>query len=583
MDPRRRIRGLSRRAGATCVQTAFVDLLEAKFGWPSWMALDIREQAAYDIGSCSGVPASRTRTLRLAWQTGSVDGHVIPPAEQFAVSMSGDKDCQRRAESARDTAALDEILTVLRAACGVDFSEYKLAPFERRVARRMAFQGAVALPDYLALLLQDPNEVRALYDDLLVSVTSFFRDPAVFDAMASETVPAILTGKHAKRPLRVWVAGCATGEEVYSLAILLLESRGGDPRHIQVIGTDVSHGAVAKARLGAYSDATLATVSPDRRERFFVRSPGGRRVNDAVHDLCSFFQHDLARDPPIAHVDLVSCRNVVMYFDQRLRDRVLERFHYALEQPGFLLLGRAEGVAGSGHLFSSGNGKSGVFTRNATASALRFCGDLELRSDAGSTADRQRPEVARPPGLGRYLDRLLLTRYAPAGVLINEEMQILEFRGQTGAYLELAPGDPSDDIMLMVREGLRTPLLTAIARSKDQMAPVRMRGVRVDRDATTSICDVVVSPLFDVPRANGRLFTVMFEAPRRRIASKRAVERENGATRGNRRALVEEHDTAVRLLRSANFELMSRNAELQRVNDNLRERLAAVSGDRDDV
>jgi two-component system CheB/CheR fusion protein len=496
--------------------------------------------------------------------------------------MYGGRDRQRPAgpRSARDTAALLQIFKVLRAAFGVDFSEYNAAPFERRVAGRMGFQGTAALPDYAALLLDDPKELGLLYDDVLTHVTSFFRDPAAFEVLAGETLPAILSRKHAKRPVRVWAAGCATGEEVYSLAILLLESMGGDARHVQVIGTDVSHAAVTKARLGAYSDTALANVSADRRERYFVPTADGGRVSETVHDLCSFFQHDLARDPPLAQVDLVSCRNVVMYFDPQLQKRVLERFHYALKQPGFLLLGSAEGVSGSRHLFSSVNEKGRVFARKATASALGFSDD---DFGARSTVHRHSPqEVARPPGLARYLDRTLLTRYVPPGVLINDKMQVLEFRGQTGAFLELTPGTPSYDIILMLRQALRSPLLAAIARAKDQIAPVRVRGLQVHRDGATTICDLVVSRLVGVPNAPDDLFTVIFEPTMRTTAPKRKGKGEDRVTRDDLRSIVDEHDRTTGDLRAANVDLTSRNAELQSINDDLRDRLAVLSEGRND-
>jgi len=481
--------------------------------------------------------------------------------------MDGGRGQHERAApwSGRDTAALRQIISVLHAAFGVDFGEYKAAPFGRTVARRMGVRGTAALPDYAALLVDEPNEVGVLYEDVLMHVTSFFRDAAVFAALASETLPAILTGKPANSPVRVWVAGCATGEEVYSLAILLLEVLGGrDPEHVQVIGTDVSHAAITKARSGAYSDAVLASMSPDRRERYFVRTSAGRRVNDRVYDLCSFLQHDLARDPPLAHVDLVSCRNVVMYFDRHLHRRVMERFHYALEQPGFLLLGSAEGISGSQHLFSSANDASKVFARNATASLLSFADDIEARSEARAKVERDPPEeIARPPGLARYLDRMLLAHYAPPGVLINDKMQVLEFRGRTGVYLELAPGAPSDDIMMMVCRELRSPLLEAISRAKDQMAPVRICAVPAQRDGATTTCDVVVSPLAHVPNTTECLFTVMFENP---------------STREERRALIDDHEKATHALRSANDDLTARNTELECINADLRHRMAAAIG-----
>jgi two-component system CheB/CheR fusion protein len=411
---------------------------------------------------------------------------------------------------ARDDVALDQIFDVLRGASGVDFSEYKVATVQRRLAHRLSFNGVATLPEYLAFLLEDPNEVRQLYEDILVHVTSFFRDAEVFEALARKTVPAILDGKRANGLVRVWVAACATGEEVYSLAILLLESLGDRPRHVQIIGTDVNAAVIAQARSGSYSIAALARVSEERREKYFVRTSTGYQIKDSVHELCTFFQHDLAREPPLSQVDLVSCRNVIMYFHRHSQMGVLARLHHALQQPGFLLLGRAEGVSGSGHLFSTVDDKSKIFSRRPAPSVL-----VPTSGGGGHSGNRQSVErdiaaVSRPPGLGRYLDRLLLKRYVPPGVLINDRMQVLEFRGHTGPFLELAPGDPNSDLLTMVREGLRAPLLAALGRAKNELAPVRIAGVAIHGAGATSSCDLVA--VRAIPYEGMRLYLVMFEA-----------------------------------------------------------------------
>ncbi len=474
--------------------------------------------------------------------------------------MDRGREFQPRGEerSVSERGALRDIFGILLAAFGVDFSEYQARSFNRQVAGRMVSQGAVTVADYAALLRDDPLEVRVLYERALLHVTSFFRNPRVFDTLAREILPAIRDGKRVDGGIRVWVAGCATGEEVYSLAILFLESLGSDSRRVQIVGTDVSRAVIAKARLGVYADSALETVSADRRERYFVRTPDGHRVNQTVQDLCSFLEHDLARDQPLAHVDLLSCRNVTMYFEPGLRARVFERFHYALEQPGFLLLGPAEDVSGAQHLFSSVNGNSRVFVSKSPASTLHFpepveAGASEHREDAPDAA----ADAPRRPWLGRCLDRTLLAHYVPPGVLINEQMQILEFRGHTGAYLELAPGAPTDDIMAMLRPGLRAALLAAIRRAQDQAGPVRVVDVKVDGEDGASTCDVVVSHFPGLPGSGERLLTVMFE---RCEPGERALSPDGGPT--------------ARALRSTNRHLACANVELQRINDDLRHRLA---------
>jgi two-component system, chemotaxis family, CheB/CheR fusion protein len=427
------------------------------------------------------------------------------------MSRGRDPSSDEASPSGRDAVALQGIFDVLRGASGVDFSEYKAGTVQRRLARRLSFNGLGTLPDYAALLREDPGEVRHLYDDILVHVTSFFRDAEVFDALARKALPAILNGKLASRPIRVWVAGCASGEEVYSLAILLLESLGDRPRQIQIIGTDVSPAVIKRARAGFYSEAALASVSRDRRGKHFIRTSAGYQIKETVHELCTFFQHDLAREPPLSHVDLVSCRNVIMYFRRHSQMGLLARLHHALQQPGFLLLGRAEDLAGSDHLFSSVDDRSKIFSRTATPSVMHRAGDRQERSENRQGVRDDAADVSRPPGLARYLDRMLAKRYVPPGVLVDDRLQILEFRGQTGPYLELAPGEPSNDLVTMVRQELRSPLLAAFERAKSEPAPVRIPGVRIQADDTTATCDLVVVALAAIPYRNRRLYLVMFE------------------------------------------------------------------------
>ena len=250
---------------------------------------------------------------------------------------------------------------------GVDFAEYKSPTLERRIARRMALSRAQDLPAYLRMLEGDPQEVRALYEDVLIHVTSFFRDPEVFESLKTRVFPEILRNKPEGAPIRIWVAGCSTGEEVYSLAMVLLEylqdAPGGHP--IQIFGSDVSEKAIERARGGIFPDSALRDLSSERRKRYFTKVESGYRINKLVRDLCVFVRHDLARDPPFSKLDLASCRNVLIYFDQALQKRVIPTFHYCLKQPGFLLLGRTEAISGFSQLFSPVDKAHKIFARTA--------------------------------------------------------------------------------------------------------------------------------------------------------------------------------------------------------------------------
>jgi len=251
-----------------------------------------------------------------------------------------------------DQATLGKILALVRSRVGVDFADYKSPTLERRLARRMALRRVDDLSQYLTILQAEPDEVLALYEDVLIHVTSFFRDPEVFEVLKAQIFPEILRNKPDGAPIRMWVAGCSTGEEVYSLAIALLEVLGDSSRQIQIFGSDVSAKAIEKARGGVYPDSALREMADDRRRRYFSKIDHGHRIIKSVRDLCVFVQHDLGRDPPFSKLDLVSCRNVLIYFDSGLQERVLTRVHYALNEPGYLLLGRSENITGFAKLFS---------------------------------------------------------------------------------------------------------------------------------------------------------------------------------------------------------------------------------------
>ena len=385
-----------------------------------------------------------------------------------------------------DSAAFKQILMVVRSAFGVDFTEYKPSTLERRLARRMALRRADSLHDYLTLLQREPDEVRALYEDILIHVTSFFRDPEVFETLQSQILPAILADKPEGAPVRVWVAGCATGEEVYSIAIALLEVLGDSSHPVQLFGSDLSEPVIAKARAGLYPDAALRDVSEERRRRYFVKTDRGYRINKTVRDQCVFVQHDLARDPPFSKLDVVSCRNVLIYFDQALQKRIVPSFHYALNQPGYLLLGHSESISGFSQLFSVVDKASKIFARTALASTLRFAPRADTRRVERPAAEHDtRVQVSGKVDVAKHLDRLLLARYAPPGVLINDKLQILQFRGQTGSFLQPAPGDPQNDVIKMARPGLISALRATIAQARKDKAPVRRDGVEVDQDGVT--------------------------------------------------------------------------------------------------
>ncbi len=490
-----------------------------------------------------------------------------------------------------DQNTLNKIFVLVRNLVGVDFSEYKAPTFERRLARRMALRQSANLQDYLALLQREPDEIRGLYEDVLIHVTSFFRDLEVFDSLSERVFPEIVKRKPEGAPIRAWVAGCSTGEEVYSLAIALLEFTSGTSSHpIQIFGSDVSERAIQRARLGIYPDSALSHVSDERRRRYFGKTDAGYRINKAVRDLCVFVRHDLARDPPFSRLDLVSCRNVLIYFDQGLQKRVLPTLHYALNQPGFLLLGRTENISGFSQLFSSVDKSNKVFARTAIRSTLEFAPRSEVHpaaSDRVAVAPSDHPR--RAVDVGKHLDRMLVTRFSPPGVLINDKMEILHFRGETGAYLQPPPGEPQNNLFKMARRGLLAELRATIAKARRGGAPATAKGVVVEQDGFKRVCDVEVVPFTGLADDNERLFVVLFtEAaglrrslpaapgsaksprPKKEKAGEAAtLRRELAATKEYLQSLVDDHGRANDELNAANEELVSGNEELQSMNEEL--------------
>ncbi|HET6151015.1 MAG TPA: chemotaxis protein CheB [Polyangia bacterium] len=518
-----------------------------------------------------------------------------PSVQQFP--WGGEKDAAETSARTASAAAGPEttlkIMAVVKNQTGVDFSEYKSPTFDRRLARRMALRRIEGQQNYLALLKTAPDEVTALCEDALIHVSSFFRDPETFEVLRLRIIPEILKHKGEDIPLRIWVPGCSTGEEVYSLAMTVLDAIADSPhpRPLQLFGTDVSELAIRVARAGQYSDGAMRGVSDEQRRRYFSPRESGFRINKNVRDLCVFVRHDLARDPPFSKIDLLSCRNVLIYFGNELQKRVIPTFHYALNQPGFLVVGRSEHISGFGHLFFPVDKSVKIFARSLSASNLRFAPRVDLHAAQSRIKSGDTEPPRRSDEVGRHLDNLLLARYAPAGVLINERMEILQFRGQTGPYLQPAPGEPQNNLVKMARGGLLAKLRSTLAKARADKAPVRTKGVEIDQDGVTRKCDLVVLPFAGLPDIKERLFIVLFEdaarspAPSSGRGSARATRAKPRSAKDARRipmlehellatteylhSVMKEHSRTSEDLGTVNEELISGNEELQSLNEEL--------------
>ena len=371
------------------------------------------------------------------------------------------------------SAGLSSIFQVLRRTTGVDFTHYRQTTISRRIQRRMVVHKIDRIEDYAKFVQGHPAEVKALYQDMLINVTSFFRSPRLFDAMKSTVFPAIQKSLSRERGIRIWTPGCASGEETYSVAIALLEFLGDKAAQIpiQFFGTDVSDLSVTKARNGLYPENIQGDVSPERLRRFFTKGENGYRVSKMIRDMCIFAQHNVVNDPPFSRMDLICCRNLLIYLEPVLQNKAISLFHYALRPNGFLVLGSSEGLGATTGLFAVEDRTQKVFSRKG--GGARHSGSLSL--DAQAERKEYRPiriAVKQPDSIWNYaeaqkeFDRRLLTQYAPATVFVNEEMEILHTRGNVNLYLKLAPGRASLSLMKMAREGLIVELRNAINRAK---------------------------------------------------------------------------------------------------------------------
>jgi len=485
--------------------------------------------------------------------------------------------------------ALTLIFSLLRKATGVDFTHYKQTTLNRRLQRRMLLYKLEQLEDYARYLQGNPAEVMALYKDCLIHVTSFFRDPESFDALKSIVFPVIIKDRSLGNPIRIWVAGCSTGEEAYSIAICLLEFLADQlPRvPIQIYATDISETAIEHARNGIYTASQVANVSLQRLYRFFVQVEGGYQISKAVREVCVFARQNLIGDPPFSRLDLISCRNVLIYLGNTLQKKLLPILHYGLKSTGFLMLGTSETVGDFTDLFTLCDKKNKIYAKKLTVARP----NLELTASAYSpTIIAPQPLVTEhlPSDLElqREADRIVLNQYAPAGVVVDANLEILQFRGQTSPYLEPTPGRASLNLLRMAKEELRRELQFAVYQAKQQNLPVKRDGLQITEGDRIRQITINVTP-FQVGETQ-ECFLVLFEdAPMMELLSASddgstpiklktrdaqeisRLKQELATTREHLQSIIEEQQATNQDLRAANEEILSSNEELQSTNEEL--------------
>ena len=501
----------------------------------------------------------------------------------------------RRGKSPKGATSI-KICLILRSAVGVDFRLYKQPTVRRRIARRMALQKIASLSKYAQVLKHNPEEAQALADDIFIHVTSFFRDPECFQALRKRVLAKLGMKSSRGDSLRIWVAGCSTGEEAYSIAMLLLEELGerADRIRIQIFGTDIQEHAVEQARAGIYTEAAVAGVSPARLKRFFVKADHGYQIQQFVRDLCIFARHDLAKDPPFSRLDLISCRNVLIYMGPALQKRILSIFQYALKPGGFLFLGNSESISGDSDAFTVDDQKHRIFLRKPTTAFSRGIKPAAEHFPEPRPATRSVSAPQTDADFRKEAEHALLEYYAPPALIVDADLHIVHFQGDTSPYLAPATGQPSFHLLKMIRPELVLDLRAALDKARRTGVTVHKDAIPFEHRGQPAAVRLEVRPLkqgADEKKDKQQDLLVVFQAMepaavpenlgegRKSAAAARArgtrsnrtekLERELAAAREQLRALIAEHDSVREEMKAANEEAVSSNEELQSTNQEL--------------
>lgn len=486
-----------------------------------------------------------------------------------------------------DDQALREIFTQLRIRTGHDFSNYKRSTVLRRIERRISVRALPDLPAYAKYLNENRDEARSLLKDLLISVTNFFRDPVPFEVLERGILLKLLENKRANDFVRVWVAGCATGEEAYSLAMLLSETVPAlsESPKIQIFATDIDEYAVAKAREGYYTLNDAADVSPERLRRFFNKEGDGYRVNREIRELVLFASHNIIKDPPFSHLDLASCRNLLIYLNRTAQQRVLEVLHFALKPGGYLFLGTSESIEGSGDLFIPVDKESHIFRSRPVAARVPLpIPDISFSNVPAPYRSENSPEQARADRLS-YLDlhQRLLEEYGPPSIVVNEDYDIVHLSPRSGRYLEFTGGEPSNNLLKVIRADLRLELRTALYQARQKQINVEVRGLQLSINNQMERVDLIVRPVLRVDDTTRGFILVLFKTDEVEDAGAimeavvstteplaRQLDEELVRAKAQLRATVEQYELQQEELKASNEELQAMNEELRSSTEELK-------------
>jgi two-component system CheB/CheR fusion protein len=525
---------------------------------------------------------------RSAIAAGAAD-FVLPPAaiarQLVAFAHDSRSPAKPRTGSAQAMdAELAKILRTVRKATGVDFTQYKPSTIARRIKRRMTLRGFERLEDYSRDLDQNREEADALCESCFITVTAFFREPGMFEELKETVFPALLENRGIEDPIRIWVSGCATGEEAYSIAICLMEFLDDTKASVpfEIFATDISETAIATARSGVYTGAALAHVSPRRLARFFTKTERGYQIAKIVRDLCVFARHNIAQDPPFSKLDLISCCNVLIYLGAVFQRKVLAILHYALKPAGFLLLGPSESVGTLSEAFRQVEKTHRIYCLQPAASTPSPRRTEDRRAQGRADLRRRISEGRAGPDVLREADRLVLAEHGPPGAIVDDDLNIVQVRGRTAPYLELSPGEPTQNLLKLAREGLIAGLGNAIRVARQTNAAAKEDGFRIESGAQFRDVTIRVIPFRSPSSSQDRYFLVLFEdaepdgsateAPKTAIEDNGGISRlrhELAATKEYLRSIVAENATTMEQLRAANEEAQAGNEELETAQEEL--------------
>lgn len=532
-----------------------------------------------DSAKYMGMPAS-------AIATGLAD-YVLPPTEMPAklvayVSgpyLAGDRDTEPSPAIALEP--MQKVFLLLRDRTGHDFSGYKTNTIRRRIERRMNVHQINRPDQYVRYLRDNPHEIDVLFKELLISVTRFFRDPQAWDALRGPLEELVLS-RPERSGLRVWVPGCATGEEVYSIAILISECMEKAKRRleVQIFGTDLDAVAIETARTGRYPDGIAVDVSPERLKRYFAHDENAYRVRKQIREMAIFAPQNVIKDPPFTKLDLLCCRNLLIYLDAGLQKKLLPTFHYALRPQGLLFMGPSETVGSFGDLFTPLDKRWKVFRREHSAAVPLTLPEISVhparRTDAQVKPTEEEPTM-RSVQVSTLIERSLLGRFAPTSVAVNERGDIVYIHGRSGAYLEPAEGQPRNNILEMAREGLEIELRTALRECFHKDIEVKRHGVRIRGNGQPVYVDLTVTKIHEPEPIRG-LLLVTFQPTAPAVSESEEAQRQPEHARQESRVeqlerelryMKESHQTTLEELETTNEELKSTNEELQSTNEEM--------------